>query len=322
VVLATREDREEIRRRVEDLLGADYDPARLEVVVALDPTVPRSWATLGLSDPRVRVIEGEAPGGKAATLNSGVAASGGDILVFTDSHQRFQADAIRLLVEALRDPRVGVVSGCLDLPQSGGARSLVHHYWLLERRLRAHEARLHSAVGVTGAICAMPRALWAPLPSGLILDDVYTPMRLVLAGYRVGFSDDARACETRHTTSDQEYRRKVRTLTGVVQLCAWLPAVLSPSRNPIWLQFMFHKILRLLTGYWALAIVLWAAALAGRWAIDHPLSGLWIGLVGAALVVVARERLLGMVREGVLLQTAAIVATVSGFRGRWDIWRR
>jgi len=44
----------------------------------------------------------------------------------------------------------------------------------------------------------MRRSLWSPLPASLILDDVYTPMRVVLAGRRVAFVDDARATDLRN----------------------------------------------------------------------------------------------------------------------------
>ena len=50
------------------------------------------------------------------------------------------------------------------------------------------------------------RALWAPLRDGLILDDLYVPMRLVLAGHRVGFAPQARAVDGRTFTARQEFR--------------------------------------------------------------------------------------------------------------------
>ena len=158
----------------------------------------------------------------------------------------------------------------LELPGAHGALNLAERYWRLERWLRKWEARLHSSVGVTGAIYAMRRELWKPLPANLILDDVYLPMRLVLDGWRVGFTDQARARDVRRFEAGQEYRRKVRTLTGVIQVCAWLPGVLNPVRNPIWLQFVFHKLLRLLTPYLVvIALVGMAWAAVSDVAFDH-----------------------------------------------------
>jgi biofilm PGA synthesis N-glycosyltransferase PgaC len=170
-VVATREEPPLVESRIRDLLAADYPADRLTVVVAIDAAHGGDPRTYPMTLPGVTVVPGEAAGGKAATLNAAVQAATGDILVFTDTHQRFDAGAIRLLVEELVCGPYDVVSGQLDLPE-GRRRSLVEHYWRLERRLRADEAKVASAIGVSGSIYAMPRELWAPLPAGLILDDL------------------------------------------------------------------------------------------------------------------------------------------------------
>jgi len=177
---------------------------------------------------------------------------------------------------------------------------------------------------VTGAVYGMRRALWSPLPAGLILDDVYVPMRLVLGGYRVAFSTAARARDTRRFASGQEYRRKVRTLTGVIQLCAWLPAVLVPGRNPIWIQFLFHKLLRLLTPYLVLAILVGGAGLAVRALRALPVA-VPLALAAALVLVLVvlpglRRRVVHQLSAAFSLQAAIVVATVNGIRGRWNVW--
>ena len=45
------------------------------------------------------------------------------------------------------------------------------------------------------------------------------------------------------TDAGDEFRRKVRTLTGNFQLASRLPSALLPWRNPVWLQFVSHKLL-------------------------------------------------------------------------------
>ena len=325
IILASCESAPSIRARVADVLRTSYSRDRLEVVVALDAS--RSRATLedlADIDSRVRVVVGDAPGGKAAALNAAVRAARHDILVFADSAQRFNRSAITELVAALGDSRLGCVSGMLDCRGRGRRLSLAERYWRYERWLRSREARLYSGVGVTGAIYAMRRSLWAPLPAGLILDDVFVPMRLVLNGWRVGFTDRARAVDTRGFGVGDEYRRKVRTLTGVFQLCAWLPQVLNPRRNPIWLQFTFHKLLRLLTPYF---LMLFAAGATLR-LLRAAASGVtWMALaclVAALLVTLVpalRRRVAGPVVAAWTLQRSIVVATVNGLRGRWDVWQ-
>lgn len=325
VILATREAAATVRERVADLLSSDYSSEHLEIVVARDATA----ATLRLDEvtdesERVSLVAGEATG-KAAALNAGVRAATGQILVFADSHQRFRSDAIGHLVSALADERQGAVSGRLELPgEQTKSRSLITRYWSLERRLRRDEARVHSAIGVTGAIYAMRRCLWTPLPHGLILDDVLVPMRLVLDGWRVGYVDSARAVDQRAPTLRMEFDRKVRTLTGVLQLCAWLPSVLVPFRNPVWLQFVFHKLLRLLTPYCTAVLILASSVSFGIWVLANPkltigmlaLITLWLAGFGRRYLWAARDALIW----SIALHAAIVVATMNGVRGRWDVW--
>jgi cellulose synthase/poly-beta-1,6-N-acetylglucosamine synthase-like glycosyltransferase len=332
VIIATRDDEATVRSRIADCLRSTYPPEKLEVVVAVDrrchdvaarylSRIPDSASP----DGRCTIVIGDEPGGKAAALNAAVRVARGEILVFTDTGQRFQRDAIWHLVAALRAPQVGAVSGALDLPRANGSSSsLVGRYWSLERWLRRCEARVHSSVGVSGSIWATPKSFWAPLPSDLILDDLYTPMRIALGGHRVAFAEAARAVETRHTQVGHEYRRKVRTLTGVIQLCAWQPAVLVPLRNPIWLQFVAHKLLRLLTPYWVMAIGAWGGALTIRWLGANPRVA--AGLAPAVLAGAYGQRSIvrrvwGAVRCAAMIQAAVVVATVNGVRRRWDVWR-
>lgn len=327
IIVASCDDDAAIRSRVADLLRADYPADRLEVIVALDAAGARASASfLADLDGRVRVLTGDAPGGKAATLNAGVRAARHELLVFADTAQRFDSDAIAQLVRALDDPSLGAVSGSLDLPGEAGALNLAERYWRYERWLRYWEGRLHSSVGVTGAIYAMRRALWAPLPAGLILDDVYVPMRLVMEGWKVGFTERARAREVRRFAARQEFRRKVRTLTGNLQLCAWLPGVTNPLRNPIWFQFVFHKLLRLLTPYFA-ALAVFGAVGGGLRALVGTPNGeqilLLAGMLLSALLLVPRIRrpLVRQVGWAIALQGSIIVATVNGARGRWNVWQ-
>jgi len=322
VVLATRDEPALIRRRVKNVLRTSYPRDRLEVIVALDATASYDKGELGGLEDHLgaRVISGFAPGGKAATLNSGVAQAGGDILVFTDTRQRFVMDSIPELVSVFADPAVGAASGSLELRGRREGASVADMYWRFERWLRSREARIHSPVGVTGAICAVRSALWKQLPLGLILDDVHTPMRLVMDGYRVAFVDSARAYETRRPSAAQEHLRKTRTLTGVIQVCAWLPAILVPWRNPIFIQFLMHKLARLLTPLAGLLVgvgMLW-------WIVRWAPATLIVGVVGVAWIFWSSTLLAGRLRAAAiemgLVQLAVVKALSNGLRGRWDVW--
>jgi cellulose synthase/poly-beta-1,6-N-acetylglucosamine synthase-like glycosyltransferase len=323
VVLASREAPGLIMERVQNLVRTNYPLDHLEIIITQDGRqVAPDLTSLPATAATVRAVLAGEPG-KAAALNAGVAASGSEVLVFADTYQRFEPETIPRLVAHLLEPGLGAVTGSYSLAPGSGR--VVELYWRFERWLRRAEARVHSSVGATGAVYAMRRSLWAPLPVGLILDDVYTPMRVVLAGQRVAFAEDAHALETRTPSATQEYGRKVRTLTGVLQLCAWLPGVLSPLRNPIWLQFVFHKLLRLLTPYWVFFLAGWLV-----YVLVVSLSGL--ALLGLGIAVALTIAWLALTRsqrgskvrsvavEAVLIQVAVLMAGINGIRGHWQVW--
>jgi cellulose synthase/poly-beta-1,6-N-acetylglucosamine synthase-like glycosyltransferase len=136
-------------------------------------------------------------------------------------------------------------------------------YWRYEKQIRRDESATGSVVGATGAIYAVRRSLWQPLPPDTILDDVLAPMRCVMSGYRVVFEERACAFDRTAPDANTEGRRKLRTLAGNYQLLWLEPRLLLPWRNPAWLQFMSHKVGRLLVPY-ALPLLLLSSLLLAR----------------------------------------------------------
>ena len=312
VVLATRESPRVVVDRVHDLLASTQPRHLLDVVVAVDAASPYALADYGAVLPAdVRVVAGDAPGGKATTLNAGVRAARTEILVFADSAQRFAPAAIPELAHFLSNCDLGAVSGAYQTQDATGS-PLLRGFWWLETRIRRAEARIHSLVAVTGAIYAIRKSLWRPLPPDLICDDLYVPLHVAAGGYRVGFCETAIASDVRTFDRRQEFSRKVRTLTGMLQVCGWCPWVLSPVANPLWLQFVFHKLLRLATPY-----LLLVGLSAGGWVLAQRGLGAELAI---ALSLLGIAVFAGPGAWAISLQAAPIVATFNAIRGRWSVW--
>jgi cellulose synthase/poly-beta-1,6-N-acetylglucosamine synthase-like glycosyltransferase len=257
LVLAVRNGADHLQSKLANLIALDYPRDRVEIVVSLDGPSPESERIAArFADRGVLVVRSDRHQGKAAALNRGVAASRGELVVFCDARQRVAADALRSLVASFADPEVGAASGELMLlDENGGvAGDGVGLYWRYEKALRAMESRIHSTVGATGALYAVRRELFSPLPEGTLLDDVLVPMRIVLRGKRTVFEPGARAYDL-EAPLELEFKRKVRTLAGNFQLLQLLPGVLDPRRNPVFLQFVSHKIGRLLVPHLLIAVL-------------------------------------------------------------------
>lgn len=269
IVVAARNEGTRLAARLANLRELTYAGPR-EIIVVSDGSTDGTADVLRQFADQVRFIE-VAAGGKPLALNAGVAAASGEILVFADARQRFHRDALVQLVANFADPSVGGVTGelVLDCEASPDAAAStiadgLGAYWKYEKWLRRNEGLVRSTLGATGAIYALRRSLWRPLPAETLLDDVLAPMRAVLGGYRVVFEDRARAFDTAALDSAAEARRKRRTLAGNYQILALEPRILVPFVNPVWLQYASHKIGRLIVPWALVALFVASALLAGR----------------------------------------------------------
>jgi cellulose synthase/poly-beta-1,6-N-acetylglucosamine synthase-like glycosyltransferase len=246
--------------KLESLLNQDYPAGRLEVLIYCDgcsddsQRVAEELARASADRARIRVVASPDRKGKPAALNALAAIAEGELLLMNDVRQPLSRNSARALAAEFRDPKVGCATGVLVL--SGNAASGA--YWRYEDWIRSMESRFRGVVGMTGAIAMMRRADFVPLPEDVILDDVWIPMRLVLLKKRVVSVREAEAYDAAFADS-REFRRKVRTLAGNYQLFALLPDLLSPLKNPLWLEFVSHNVLRLAVP-WSLAALLAASA--------------------------------------------------------------
>ena len=170
VVLVAYNEGARIRSRVENLLAAEYPPEYLHVLVVSDGSTDDTAEQLQ-HEARVSVLQQPQRSGKPSGLNLGVATAKTELIVFTDARQHFDPGAIRALAERFADPAVGAVSGALEIaPAASNTGGGVDAYWKLEKWIRASESQVDSAIGCTGAIYAIRRALFRPIPTDTLLD--------------------------------------------------------------------------------------------------------------------------------------------------------
>ena len=270
IILVAHNEEACIEARIENLLALDYPADRRQILVGSDGSSDETAnRAKRYAHDGVQVVAFRRWRGKAAVLNDMVRRARGEIILFADARQRFDPQVIRQLVARFADPTVGAVSGELMLTDGTGVVGRgASFYWRYEKFIRVHEGRVGSTVGATGAIYAIRRALYKPIPNDTILDDVLIPMRIVQQGYSVQFEQGARAFQEVSRTAHQEYARKVRTIAGAFQLFAREWWLLDPVRNHLWFETISHKGLRLLLPVFHATLVAANVALS-----DVPLYG-------------------------------------------------
>ena len=186
MIITAYNEEKYIRNKLENALSMDYPKSKIEIIVVSDGSTDRTDSIIQeFKDNGIRFIGMDKRGGKVQALNAGVSEANGEIIVFSDSRQVYDKDAIRKLMTNFNDKSVGAVSGELHLlnQNAGNVGEGVGIYWKYEKFLRKMESHLYSTSGATGAIYAIRRELYHPIPNDTILDDVVIPMNAVLKGF-------------------------------------------------------------------------------------------------------------------------------------------
>lgn len=252
VIIAAYNEEKSLPNRLENLFKQDYPADKYEVIVVSDGSTDCTDKLVSTyANRNVRLISLDQKSGKAVALNYGVAGAKGEIIVFADARQTFSSDVFKHLVANFSDPSIGCVSGELVFldDTTSGIRAEMGAYWKYEKLVRRLESASGSVVGATGAIFTIRRALYRELPPGTILDDVMTPLNVVMQGYRVVFDGEAIAYDVVSKDLSQEWRRKIRTLAGNWQLLSQAPKIMNPFSNPVWWRFVSHKLFRLIVPF-------------------------------------------------------------------------
>lgn len=288
IVVAAYNEEKVIERKLRNLCELNYPAELFEIIISSDGSTDQTEEKVSLW--RERRLSSNGPGivlltgthaGKAAALNRAVEHARGEIILFTDARQLLEAEAIQHLISNFIDPEVGAVSGELILMKRPGGDGAVGVglYWRYEKWLRKMESEIDSMLGATGALYAIRRDLYRPIPSDTILDDVLIPMQVVFQGYRIVFEPEALVYDFVSKRTHNEFVRKVRTLTGNYQLLWENRAFWSLKKNRVFFQYFSHKVARLIVPF--LMVVLFLSnffLLQGFYLIFLFMQLLWYGL--------------------------------------------
>ncbi len=323
IVIAAHNEEQNLPRKLQSLRSLDYPRELLQIVIVSDGSSDCTPELLRQAQPEVLPVLLQHAVGKAEALNRGIAQATGEILVFLDMRQTTDPNAVSELVSCFADPSVGAVSGELMLESTDGTPSPdgLGIYWKIEKLTRKLESETGSVVGATGALYAIRRELFTPIPRGTLLDDVLIPMQIARAGRRVLFHSGAIARDCVFPDATKEFSRKVRTLTGNYQLLRLAPWLLTPA-NPLLLRLISHKLLRLAVPLLLMLLLLASATAAGsfyRGILVAQLLFYAAALLGYIVPPIRRQRLVAIAYTFTMLNVAATVAFYNflGGRTRW-----
>ena len=182
--IAAYNEEDVVDEKMQNCLELDYPAEKLRIF----------WVTDGSNDhtnerlarwPQATVLHQPERQGKTAALNRGMKFVKTPLVIFTDANTHLNREALREIVHAFANPKVGCVAGekriamqTKDNAASGGEGI----YWKYESTLKALDSRLYSAVGAAGELFAVRSELFEDMRTDTLLDDFILSLRIVMRG--------------------------------------------------------------------------------------------------------------------------------------------
>jgi cellulose synthase/poly-beta-1,6-N-acetylglucosamine synthase-like glycosyltransferase len=313
---------------VRNALALDYPRALLQVIVACDgctdATAARAreaGADLVLELPR---------GGKIRAQDAAVAGASGEIVAFSDANSLWEPGALRALVGAFGEERVGYACGQVRFVQAAdgvGATNQEGLYWRYEMAQRLAESRLRSITAGNGAIYATRRASYIVVDP-IMGHDLSFPFNMVKRGWRAVYVPGARASEKMVPSIEGELARKRRMMSHTWPIVL-RGGMLDPRGYGVAyaLMILSHRVLRYCTAF--LHLLAFAANFAlvlayppGGTGPIHPGDSVYTVTLTLQVVLFASAGLGGLIRVRPLLIARYYVLTTAALAlGLWD-WLR
>jgi cellulose synthase/poly-beta-1,6-N-acetylglucosamine synthase-like glycosyltransferase len=309
VIVPAYAEQDVISARLANLRSLDYPADRLEVIVACDgsPDASAERARAAGADTVLELPRG----GKIRAQDAAVRRARGEIVAFSDANAEWERDALRRLVLAFSDPRVGYVCGDVRFVNERGTNQ-EGLYWRYEMTVRRLESRLRSVTAGNGAIYATRREAYL-FVDPIMGHDLSFPFNMVKHGWRAVYAPRARAREKMVPTIEGEFARKRRMMSHGWPIVV-RGGMLSPrGYDPLYALMIFsHRILRYLSPFLHVVALGTSIALIGDGVIYVVAVALQLAVLLAAMLAPALRL------RPLLLARYYVLTTASLAAGLWD----
>ena len=218
IITAYREEKT-IGQAIEAFLAQDLPSDYELLVVCPDEGTAAVVAEYAARNEHLRCLRDQAQG-KPAALNLALSAAKGEIVILSDGDVYVAPGAVRALLSAFTDPKVGIVSG---RPVSLNPRHTMLGYWshLLvdagahrQRMLRANRGEF---LECSGYLYAFRRALVKAIPVDSLAEDGFISHHIWEQGWRTAYAPDAIVYVKYPTTYQDWMKQKIRSMGGYAQ---------------------------------------------------------------------------------------------------------
>ncbi|HBF19147.1 MAG TPA: hypothetical protein DDW81_03560 [Cryomorphaceae bacterium] len=291
IIFAAHNEESVIAEKIRSSFKSGYPEEKIKVHIGSDCSTDNTDSIirdLQKQYPGLRLTRFEDRTGKSGIINQLTQASTADLLILTDANIIFEEATIPTLVSSMQDSQTGAVGGHIEYRQvfEKGISQQENTYLQLENRLKSAESDLlGAAMGLEGGCYIIRRKLFPVIPPLFFMEDFYVSLSVMEKNYRVLLNTHAKCYEDVSIASTEEYKRKVRISIGNFQNLGRFRKMIWNRFFPIGIAFLSHKVLRWITPFFLLSLLICSILLAPESRIFSLFSGIYflflsVGLLG------------------------------------------
>ena len=263
-----------IEKKIINALSLNYPSHLIEIAVASDGSTDRTNEIIKRYTKKgVKVFINPKNEGKNAIINKYAHLTRGDILLFTDANAMFSHDSLKNIVTKFSDPHVGCVGGTLKYSDGESLSSKGEgFYFRYENILRKLEGLRGNMVGANGAIYALRRELFTPVPPH-VPNDFFHPLSVLKKGFYSVFDEKAIAFEKPTEDQREEFNRRKRIVARSFGTINEINRIYGTFHGRGLFNIVSHKILR-----WCAFPIVLTALLANIFLVGNPIYLFFLGI--------------------------------------------
>lgn len=268
VVIAAYNEENVLEKKIQSVLASTYPLDKLVIYVGSDASTDRTneiVANFGAKYPNIQLKIFPGRTGKAGIINSIINDCKEELLILTDANVFFTPSTIPNLVRHFAEKNTRQV--CANILKTSdrneNIQALEKGYLLVENQIKLRESATWGFVmGAEGGCYAIRRNAYTPIPPNFFMDDFFVTMSVIENKGRVVFDEEAICYEDLPTESSEEFKRKIRISIGNFQNLVAFKKLLWPFWSAIAYSFLSHKVLRWLTPFFLILLLLVSVSLS------------------------------------------------------------
>ena len=265
VIITAYNEERDLPAKLQNTLSLNYDPQRLQVIVASDCSTDRTDEIVKSFASESVVLHRQSERlGKTAAQNEAVKLARGEVILFSDATTLYEPDVLRTIVPSFADPTIGCVAGKLIYvdPHNSSVGRGARSYWGYETFLKTLESNVCSLIGASGCLYAVRRSAYVPLYNEACSDFIIAT-KMVEQGLRAVYEPSALCWEHTNHAAERELQMRVRVITQTYTDLWRHRAMLNPLRSGFYaIQLISHKVFRYLIPVFMILILATSAVLA------------------------------------------------------------